>query len=168
MSNKGYYRKARYKGEKRRGNSLHKSGHFALDFNGYSFADYAEKIDRLGGSLQAIFTEALEFAFETIQADTMAALASGNLPARGRYETGQTKESVLTDGSVKWSGSIAEIGVGFDKTKPGAGGWLITGTPKMQPDAQLAAIYDSKGYTKHLQWEIEQIFAKEVKRLMGG
>lgn len=166
---KSYYKKASYAGEKARGNSLHKNGGFALEWSkGGGFAEYAEKIDRLGGDLKAIFTQALETAFEIVQADTLAALDDSNLPAKGRYSHGQTVASVLDDNTVKWSGSVAEIGVGFDKTKPGAGGWLITGTPKMQPDEALASIYDRKGYTKHLQWQIEQIFIQEVKRLMGG
>ena len=150
----------------RRGNSLHKSGFLSVDFNG--FAEYAEKIDSLGGSLKEIFTKAMQQAWETVQADTLAALDSAYLPAQGAYSHGQTAASVIDDNTVKWSGSVGEISLGFDKTKKGAGGWLITGTPKMQPDAKLAYIYDSKGYEKKLQNDVKKVFQDEVKRLMGG
>lgn len=164
MARKSYYKKATYKGEKARGNSLHKGGMLSIDFNG--FADYAEKIDLLGGDLESIFKQAMESVAETIQADTVKALEHGYLPAKGKYSTGDTLASVIDDVSAKVSGSIIEVPVGFDKTKPGAGGWLITGTPRMSPDTQLAAIYNSKSYVKFKQREIEQIFANEVKRLM--
>lgn len=150
----------------RRGNSLHKGGFLSVDFNG--FADYAEKIDSLGGDLKRIFTKAMEQAWETVQTDTIAALDDAYLPAQGDYSHGQTAESVIDDKRVTWSGSVGEISLGFDKTKKGAGGWLITGTPKMQPDAKLAAIYDSKGYEKRLQNDIKKVFQEEVKRIMGG
>lgn len=153
-------------GKYRRGNSLHKNGMFSIDFNG--FADYAEKIDLLGGDLKQIFTEALEDAFETVQADTLAAIDDAYLPAEGEYSQGDTADSVIDDKRVHWSGSVGEISLGFDKTKKGAGGWLITGTPRMKPDAKLAAIYDSKGYMKRLSYQIEKVFQAEVKRLMGG
>ena len=111
----------------------------SIDFK--AFSDYAERIDTLGGSLKEVFTKALEKAAETIQEDTLVALDKGNLPAGGKYSRGDTADSVIDDLDVTWSGSLGEISVGFDKTKPGAGGWLITGTPRMAPDKALNQIY---------------------------
>ena len=136
-----------------------------IDFNG--FAEYAEKIDSLGGNLRRIFADAMEQIAEEVQADTLDALATANLPAKGTYSHGQTKES-LVEPRVDWSGSIAEVPLGFDFTKPGAGGWLITGTPRMQPDAALNKIYRNNSYWRKHQKTIEQLFAQEVKRIMGG
>lgn len=138
-----------------------------IDWENGGFAEYAEKIDRLGGDLRRIFADAMEQVAEKIQADTESALASGNLPAKGRYSHGQTKES-LVEPRVNWSGYIAEVPLGFDFTKPGAGGWLITGTPRMQPDAALNKIYRSNSYFRKYQKEVKEIFEREVHRLMGG
>ena len=136
-----------------------------IDFNG--FADYAEKIDRLGGDLKRIFSEAMEQVAETVQADTESALANGNLPAKGKYSEGITKES-LVEPRVNWSGYVIEMPLGFDFTRPGAGGWLITGTPRMQPDAALNKMYRGTSYFRQRQKEVEKIFQAEVQRLMGG
>ena len=137
----------------------------SIDFSGFS--DYAERIEMLGGSLKDVFNDALTKAGETIQADTLAALDNGNLPAGGKYSKGDTAASVIDDLTVTWSGSVAEIPLGFDKTKPGAGGWLITGTPKMQPDKALNQIYKSQGYMNKRKKEMEEVFIEAVNRLMG-
>lgn len=151
-----------------RGNSLHKKGKFGIDFKGESFLDYARRIDELGGNLEMIFTKVLETVGEMIQTETIAALAPEHLPAKGRYSTGETKASVIENPRVRVSGSILEIPVGFDKTKPGAGGWLITGTPRMAPAGKLAYIFDSKFYVNRVcRWKAEEILQAEIKRLMG-
>lgn len=137
----------------------------SIDFK--AFSDYAERIDTLGGSLKEVFTKALEKAAETIQEDTLVALDKGNLPAGGKYSRGDTADSVIDDLDVTWSGSLGEISVGFDKTKPGAGGWLITGTPRMAPDKALNQIYKSQGYMNKRKKEMEEVFIEAVDKLMG-
>ena len=137
-----------------------------IDFNG--FAEYAEKIDRLGGDLKRIFTEVMEQVAETVQADTLAALDDGDLPAKSEYSKGDTANAVIDDIRVNWSGYVIEMPLGFDFSKPGAGGWLITGTPRMRPDMALHRIYRESAYFKQRQKEVERIFQAEVQRLMGG
>lgn len=137
----------------------------SIDFK--AFSEYAERIDTLGGSLKEVFTKALEKAAETIQEDTLVALDKGNLPAGGKYSRGDTADSVIDDLDVTWSGSLGEISVGFDKTKPGAGGWLITGTPRMAPDKALNQIYKSQGYMNKRKKEMEEVFIEAVDKLMG-
>lgn len=137
----------------------------SIDFK--AFSDYAERIDTLGGSLKEVFTKALEKAAETIQEDTLVALDKGNLPAGGKYSRGDTADSVIDDLDVTWSGSLGEISVGFDKTKPGAGGWLISGTPRMAPDKALNQIYKSQGYMNKRKKEMEEVFIEAVDKLMG-
>ena len=66
--------------------------------------------------------------------------------------------------SVEWSGWLAELPVGFDKTKPGAGGWLITGTPRMRPDYALERIYVNKRYANRVQKDIEEVLKDELNR----
>lgn len=131
------------------------------------FDIYAEKLDRLGADLKAIFTDALEQAGETIGQDTLDAVADENLPAGGKYSTGDTKASVIQNPQVKWSGAVGEIGIGFDFGKPGAGGFLITGTPKMRPDKTLNAMYKKKKYMSDIQNDMIDIFNDEIKKRMG-
>ena len=100
---------------------------------------------------------ALEQAGETILEDTIDALAPGNLPARGRYSTGDTERSVARDTKPQWANDVATLPVGFDFKKPGAGGWLITGTPRMQPVAQLNKMYKKKKYFSDINKDIENV-----------
>lgn len=138
----------------------------SIDFK--NFSDYAEKIDKLGVNLKSVFSKAMEEAAEKVQQDTIAAIQPVNLPDKGRYSTGDTLNSVIRDPKTKWEGSVGEIPLGFDKTKPGAGGWLITGTPKMRPDYALEKIYGTKRYESELKKTIEKALQREIDKIMGG
>lgn len=138
----------------------------SIDFK--NFSDYAEKIDKLGANLKSVFSKAMEEAAEKVQQDTIAAIQPVNLPGKGRYSTGDTLNTVIRDPKTKWEGSVGEIPLGFDKTKPGAGGWLITGTPKMRPDYALEKIYGTKRYESELKKTIEKALQREVDKIMGG
>lgn len=138
----------------------------SIDFR--NFSDYAEKIDKLGANLKSVFSKAMEEAAEKVQQDTIAAIQPVNLPDKGRYSTGDTLNSVIRDPKTKWEGSVGEIPIGFDKTKPGAGGWLITGTPKMRPDYALEKIYGTKRYESELKKTIEKALQREIDKIMGG
>lgn len=140
----------------------------SIDFK--NFSDYAEKIDKLGANLKSVFSKAMEEAAEKVQQDTIAAIQPVNLPAKGKYSTEDedTLNSVIRDSKTKWEGSVGEIPIGFDKTKPGAGGWLITGTPKMRPDYALEKIYGTKRYENELKKTIEKALQREIDKIMGG
>ena len=138
----------------------------SIDFS--NFSDYAEKLYNLGADLKEIFTDAMEQSAETVQFDTIDAMAKGNLPAGGKYSQGDTEASIIRDAKVVWHGSQGEIGLGFDKTRPGAGGFLITGTPKMQPNRALEDIYGRKKYENQLKKDIEEVLQYEIDRRMGG
>ena len=141
-----------------------KGGRFALQLDG--LLEYAEKLEKAGGEIKPVMEEALTEAAKTITADTIKALDPANLPAGGKYSTGKTRESVVTDASVTWSGTLAEVPVGFDFSKPGAGGFLITGTPKMQPDAELNKIYKQKRYMAKIQKDMADKFNQKFMQLV--
>ena len=143
-------------------------GRTVLKLETKGFAQYGEKLDRLGADLKAIFTDALEQAGETIGEDTLDAVTEGNLPAGGKYSTGDTEASVVRSPRVEWEGTTGSIGVGFDFGKPGAGGFLITGTPKMRPDKALNQMYKGKRYMKKIQQDMVDVFNDEIQRRMEG
>ena len=138
----------------------------SIDFS--NFSDYAERLDELGADLKKVFADAMEQAAETVQEDTLEALSSAYLPADGIYSKGITKQQVITNAKVEWSGYVGEIGLGFDKSKPGAGGFLITGTPRMQPDYKLEDIYGRRKYENQIKKDIEEVLQAEIDRIMGG
>lgn len=132
------------------------------------FAEYAEKLDRLGGDLKSVINDALEQAAETVEDDTREAVAKSNLPAGGEYSNGDTESSIISGARVTWHGPIAEIGVGFDKSVPGAGGFLISGTPKMSPDYALEKIYSSARYKNQINKDIIEVVQEAINEKMGG
>ena len=133
-----------------------------LDTSGFS--DALKMLDSID-NVQRVVDDALGTVAKKIETDTKSALSSANLPARGKYSTGKTNESVVTDGRVHWEGQVAWIPVGFDFSKVGAGGYLISGTPRMMPDKALNRMYKGKKYMK----EIQAILADKVlDYVIGG
>lgn len=149
-----------------RGGKYSRKQMIGIDFS--NFSDYAEQLEDLGADLKSIFADAMEDAAATIQKDTMDALANSNLPAQGKYSRGTTEKQVIVDAQVTWSGMLGEIPLGFDKSKQGAGGWLITGTPKMPPDYALEDIYGRKKYENQIKKQIEAFLQKEIDKRIGG
>lgn len=137
-----------------------------IDFS--NFADYAERLETLGADLIDVFSKAMNKEAQKVQADTVRALADANLPAGGKYSQGDTKNAVIEDVNTIWHGYIGEVKLGFDKTMPGAGGFLITGTPRMQPDYELEAIYGNKEYEERLKNSIKKDLQEEIDSIMGG
>lgn len=133
--------------------------------------ELAERLQQVGGDLKKAMTEVLDDFADTIQTDTERAVQKQNLPAGGLYSQNDTKESIIHDPKVTWQGYTASIGVGFDKTKPGAGGWLITGTPRMKPDLELQKIYGGwakaqNRYIKDLAFDAKQIMLDHIEEAM--
>lgn len=136
----------------------------SIDFT--AFEDLAEQFEKAGGNLHDLIEEAMQDLAEDVTDDTRAAMAPGFLPAGGKYSTGTT-EAAIVPPQVKWVGSVAEAPVGFDKSKPGYGGYLITGTPRMRPDRELNRIYRGKKYQKNRMDEIRQTFMDNIDILLG-
>lgn len=145
-------------GTKRRKNSIN------IDFS--AFERYAEKLEDLNADLVPVFSEAMEKAGKKIAEDTNTAVQAANLPAAGNYSRGATRESIINDPRITWSGDLGTMPLGFDKTKPGAGGWLITGTPRMRPDYALEKIYGSKSYERQIKNQIERSLQAAIDERM--
>lgn len=163
----GITRGGNYSGVKgNRGGKLARGKMLAIDFS--NFEDYAEKLDKLGADLQKVIGDAMEQAAETVQDDVIDAMNKSNLPAGGKYSDGQTASSIIKDPKVVWHGSLGEIDLGFDKTKPGAGGFLITGTPKMRPNYALEDIFSRKKYLSKIMKQIREELQDAIDERMGG
>lgn len=137
-----------------------------LDTSG--FTEMLRQLDGLGGNVQKAVEDALTQSAETIKEDTIAAIDASNLPARGKYSTGSTKESIVSDSRITWEGMIASVPVGFDFSIPGAGGFLITGTPRMQPDRKLNQMYKQKRYMNQIQKDMGEVILDYIVEAMEG
>ena len=138
-----------------------------IDIDFTTFTRYAEQLEKFGADLQMTMQEAMEKTGKTVAEDTEAAMAASNLPAHGKYSTGETADSIIKDPKVEWSGNLGTMRLGFDFGKPGAGGFLITGTPKMPPNQKLAQMYTGRKYERDLVKGIEDNLEKELEKIRG-
>jgi hypothetical protein len=127
-----------------------------------------KKLDSIGGDVKGAVNTALTKAGQTIAQSTENAISAANLPAGGKYSKDTTKESIIRDAQVRWEGDTAWVPVGFDFSKPGAGGFLITGTPRMKPDYELNKIYKQKRYMNLIQKGMEEIILNSIVEKMEG
>lgn len=135
------------------------------------FEEYLARLDELGGTdvMKRGVESALKASKQYVNPQITSAMASGNLPAGGKYSSGDTKGSIDNDMSVEWDGLTASIKVGFDFKKSGLKSiFLMYGTPKMPPVAGLKnAIYGAK--TKKQIAAIQgEALNKVIKRVMEG
>ena len=138
----------------------------SIDFT--AFSDLIEQLEKLGANVEDIVADAMEQTAETVEVDTVAAMANANLPAGGKYSQGETMASIVRNAKAQKNGVSVEIDIGFDKTKSGAGGFLITGTPKMRPNYALEKIYGTKKYESTLKKDIDQLLQDEIDERLGS
>lgn len=143
-------------------------GRNTLKLNTKNIDDLIVKLDDLGADVKTLVTDALEQAADTISKDTLDAIQDQYLPAHGKYHGSgrDTEKSVMQNSRVEWVGGMASISVGFDYSKEGAGGYLITGRPDMNPDVKLNEMYKGKKYMRGIEKNMRETFETELLRKM--
>lgn len=112
---------------------------FKLDFAGFN--EMRERLNRLQADTKAVCEEALVKTKELVTKKAEAAMAKPNLPAGGKYSTGDTVGSLDLTSTVTWNGTEGSIKVGFNIKKGGLPSvFLMYGTPKMP---KVQALYDA-------------------------
>ena len=97
------------------------------------------------------------------------AVQKSNLPAKGKYSTGKTADSIVRDDNVNWDGTTASVNVGFDFKKGGMTSiYLMYGTPRMKPAKGLKAAIYGAAVKKEIKEKQKEIFAKAIKKKMEG
>lgn len=133
------------------------------------FAEYAERLDKLGGDIQEVVDQILQNAHSMVTDDVERAMQKHN-------KSGDTSRSILRDSKVEWSGTVASINVGFDISNGGLPSiFLMYGTPKHEPghpgtDADQA-LYDAiygKQQAKRMQEMYTKTMERAIKKRMGG
>lgn len=139
---------ANYKGVKWNKGGKMRRNKLALQISGLD--ELVEKMEEVGLNVEKVISEVMENAGEDVAVRTKEAMDKSDLPAGGKYSRPETINTIVMNPKTQWHGSIAEIGVGFDKTKNGVGSLLITGTPRMRPDYALEKIYVNKKHMNQL------------------
>lgn len=111
----------------------------SLEFAG--FAEFRNKLNKLGADTKAITEEALKETHKIVTAKAESAMAAGNLPAGGDYSIGRTVDSLLKTPEISWRGTEGSVKVGFNiKTGGLASVFLMYGTPRM---SKVQVLYDA-------------------------
>jgi len=124
------------------------------------FEDLMSDLDKLGGDLNQVTTEALEKSHAYVTPNIHQAM-------KKHYRTGRTEKSIEDSGKVTWTGNVASVDVGFDIANGGlASVFLMYGTPKMKKDTKLYnSIYGSATKKKLAEIQEEIILGAIDKRL---
>lgn len=129
---------------------------------GLQFTGWKEVMQNIGrmadeSGLKQATESALKATKDHINAKADAIMQKGNMPAGGKYWTGETKRSLDKNYDVEWSGYTGSINIGYDLDASGLTSiYLMHGTPKMTP---VSGLYDAfygkktKSETKVLQKE---------------
>ena len=109
-------------------------------FDTTALQKYAEQLEAAGGT--AAVKRAVEGGMKStkqqVNTQVTAAMQASNLPAGGKYSTGETMEHLNKDMSVDWEGNMARMKLGFNLDADGLVSiFLMYGTPKMPPAAGL-------------------------------
>jgi len=139
-------------------------------FDTSALEKYAERLDAAGGSeaIKRAVTAGMIATKQEINKTVTAAMAKSNLPAKGKYSTGDTLESLDKSASVRWSGNIASTPLGFDMSQSGITSVLLmNGTPKMAPVNGLKKALKGDTARRTAKEKQEEAMAKVLQRLGG-
>lgn len=111
----------------------------SLEFKG--FDEVMKKLNKFSANTKDVVDDALTEAHKIVTEKAENAITASNLPAGGKYSTGQTAASLQRIPKITWKGTEATVNVGFNIKKGGlASIFLMYGTPRM---AKVQAIYDA-------------------------
>lgn len=146
--------------------SYKKGKKFSLEFDGLK--EMIEQFNDLGADIIPVATKALEATHSYITPKIHEKVQKSNLPAKGKYSTGQSESQILDEANIEWDGYVGAVDVGFSLDETITPIFLIRGAPNMNPvDGLKNAIYGAK--TKEEIAKIQQeIFANELEKVMNG
>lgn len=139
---------------------------FSLDFVG--FDEVLKKFAKLEADAKPVAEEALTKTHEIITKKAEAAIAEQNLPAGGKYFTGDTKKSIVKDPKITWKGTEGSVSIGFNIKKGGlASIFLMYGTPRMVKVQELYDAFWSEQTEGEIMNTQKEIFMKALEEFEG-
>lgn len=136
----------------------------AVEFAGFDAV--LKKLNQLEADTKKITEKALQKSFDIVTMKVEASVAKPNLPAGGKYSTGQTAGSIVRTLNVSWTGTEASAPVGFNIKKGGLPSiFMMYGTPRYM---KVQAVYDAF-YSSETEGEVlnaqKEVFYKAMEEL---
>lgn len=137
-------------------------------FDATMLIKYGDQLEAAGGS--AALKRAVEGGMKSTKQEVIrevtSLMQSGNLPAGGKYSTGDTMEHLSKELVIKWEGNMARLGLGFVLQEGGLVSiFLMYGTPQHAPVAGLKEVLRGSKLTKITRREQEKAILKVLERL---
>ena len=138
-------------------------------FDTTALAKYADRLEAAGGT--ATVKRAVEGGMKStkneVNKQVTTAMLPGNLPAGGKYSTGETMEHLNRDMTVNWEGNMARMKLGFNLQSDGLVSiFLMYGTPKHAPAAGLREAL--KENPRKISRKEMQAACKKILERLGG
>lgn len=87
---------------------------------------------------------------------------------KSHKQSGDTEESLRKKPEINWSGSVAEVKVGFDISNGGLPSiFLMYGTPRMKKDQKLYNAFYGKNTKEKVKELQEDIFHSAIRKVGG-
>lgn len=137
-----------------------------IEFEGFDEA--IKRLEKLEGDVRIVTEKALKETHRIVTKSVEESAQKQNLPAHGKYSTGDTLDSLKRDADIEWSGTEAKVPVGFSISKGGLPSiFMIYGTPRyMKNQKMYDAIWGNKIHDEVLKAQ-EEIFYEEIRKLGG-
>ena len=136
----------------------------SLEFAG--FDSVMRKLNQLNADIQPIANEALTKTFDIITDKAKKAAVKPNYPAKGKYSTGDTAESLVTNPRIKWDKTVGSVQVGFDIKRGGlASIFMMYGTPRYMKVQELYDAFFSEQTKGEVLAAQKEIFYNALEKL---
>lgn len=137
-----------------------------IEFDGFDKA--INKLNKLGSKGNVIAETALKETHKIVTKKAEISAQKPNLPAKGKYSTGQTLKSIKKNADIEWNGTMANVSVGFSISKGGlASIFMMYGTPRYMKNQKMWDAFWSKKTRDEIKEIQEKIFYDEIRRLKG-
>lgn len=139
-------------------------------FDNKALIEYGNQLDELAGgsALKRAVAGSMTQSKVAINKEITATMSKSNLPAGGKYSTGETLRSLDKTTKVEWDGNVASLPLGFDFNKGGLTSvFLMHGTPTMAPVPGLYETVKGKKAQSIARAETKKAMKKVIERLGG-
>lgn len=107
-----------------------------LEFDGFS--EIVKRFEKLDADIKPVVEKALTETHRIVTEKADFAVQKPNLPAGGKYSSGATARSLVTQPEISWKGTTASVFVGFDISHGGLPSvFMMYGTPSWMKNQLL-------------------------------
>lgn len=149
---------------------MHTGRHHKCELKIEGMDELMQKFENMSkGALNQAMTEGLKEIQDYVNERLDKVYVDKNLPAGGKYETGDTKESIVRDRVVEIDYKSMSIKLGFNHKKSGLTSlMLIYGTPRMKPAKGLYAVFNGQKSRREAKEIFENRVQKEIEKIMNS